>query len=171
MSVIAVRVYDNKIKIAADSIVITGYSKRTDTSFAKLFEENGMIIGGCGLAQDNSLMQRFAETHKPLDATEKEVLQFIIEFSKWKSDISGDSQIDNDYIMVYKNKAFVIVSMFVIEVNNYYAIGAGSDFANAAMYLGHSPKKAVETACELSCYVAKPIIEYKVDFNEEESDV
>ena len=52
--------------------------------------------------------------------------------------------------------------MFVHEISDYIAIGAGEQFANAALYLGHTPKEAVKVACDLSCYVSEPIIEYSM---------
>lgn len=164
MSVIAVKVYDDKIKIAADSIVVRGDYKRTDQNFSKLVKVNGMIIGGCGYAEELSLMYHYSETHKPASASEKDMLAFIVEFSKYKSDIAGSSNIQNDYIIIYDNRAFSVDSLFVSEIKNYDAIGAGMDFANAALYLRHNPKEAVEVACELSCFVADPIVEYEVEF-------
>lgn len=164
MSVIAVKIYDDKIKIAADSIIVCGDSKRTDRNFSKLVKVNGMIIGGSGYCEELSLMYHYSETHKPASASEKDVLTFIVEFSKYKSDIAGSSSIQNDYIVVYDGKAFSINGLFVSEVKNYDAIGAGMDFANAALYLGHNPKEAVKVACELSCFVADPIVEYEVEF-------
>ena len=38
------------------------------------------------------------------------------------------------------------------EVNNYSAIGSGSKYAVAALYLGEEPKKAVEIAIEFDLY-------------------
>lgn len=163
MSVIAVKVYADKIKIAADSIVSRGESIRTDNGFSKLVKVNSMIIGGVGYCEEVSLMYHYAETHKPASASEKDVLAFMVEFSKYKSDIAGGYKIENDYIIVYGNKVFSISSLFVNEIKNYDAIGAGMDFANAALYLGHSPKEAVKVACKLSCYVADPIVEYEVE--------
>lgn len=52
----------------------------------------------------------------------------------------------------------MIANMFVREIKDYYAIGAGEDFATAALYLGHTPKEAVKTACDISCFVAEPIV-------------
>jgi hypothetical protein len=52
--------------------------------------------------------------------------------------------------------------MFVHEVFDFISIGAGEDFANAALYLGHTPKEAVKVACELSCYVCEPIKEFQM---------
>ena len=53
--------------------------------------------------------------------------------------------------------------MYVNEINEYAAIGAGEDFALAALYLGHSAKEAVKTACELSAFVAEPIVEFEME--------
>lgn len=99
------------------------------------------------------------KTHKPAKADEKSVLEFIIEFSRWKKDLTGDGSLCNSYILAFGGKLFHIQRMLIYEVRDYYAIGAGEDFANAALYLGHTPREAVKVACELSCYVAEPIIE------------
>lgn len=165
MSVVAVKVYNDKIKVAADSIVCCGSSKKTDGNFVKLCKVNDMIIGTVGNADEGSLMWLYAENHKPLSATEKDVLNFIAEFSKWKQTFGADSDIKNAYIIVFDEKAFYVSGLLVYHIKNYEAIGAGMDFANAALYLDHSPKKAVEVSCALSCYVAEPIIEYEVKFN------
>ena len=161
MSVVAVKVYKDNIQIAADSIVVYGDSKKTDGNFSKLVKVNDIIIGFVGTAEEGSLMLHYADTHKPLSASEKDMLTFMIEFSKWKSDVGVGSDINNSYIVVYDGKAFYINGMLVYEVDNYEAIGAGMDFANAAMYLGHTPKEAVKVACELSCWVAEPIVEFE----------
>jgi hypothetical protein len=52
--------------------------------------------------------------------------------------------------------------MFINEIKDFAAVGAGEDFANAALYLGHSPEEAVKVACELCCFVSEPIIKYKM---------
>lgn len=165
MSVVAVKVYDDKIQIAADSIVCRGDSKKTDGNFAKLVKVNDIIIGSVGTANEASLMWLYAETHKPLNASEKEILTFITEFSRWKSDLTKSLNVDNEYVIVFDGHVFNVEGMFVYEIKNYNAIGAGMDFANAALYLGHSPKESVKVACALSCYVAEPIIEYEVKFD------
>jgi len=43
------------------------------------------------------------------------------------------------------------------KVTSYMAIGAGQTYALAALYLGQTAEKAVETAIELSIYCAYPI--------------
>lgn len=160
MSVVAVKVFDDRIEIAADSILCNGWSKKTDNNFNKIEKVNDMIIGSVGGAQESSLLFNYAQTHKPASATSKDVLNFIVEFARWKNELVGNSCVNNSYIIVYDKKVFEIERMLVFEIHNYTAIGAGMDFSNAALYLGHSPKEAVKVSCELSCVVAEPIIEY-----------
>lgn len=168
MSVVAVKKCDKKIKIAADSIVVSGWTRvEKTTRMAKLFEVNDMIIGSVGLAAEGLLMENFALTHQPHQATEREVLNFIVEFNKYISDL-GLSKYTNSFILCFKGKVFLIEEgFFVSEVEEYAAIGAGQDYALAALYLGHSAKKAVETACELCAFVAEPIVEFEMKYEKE----
>lgn len=160
MSVVAARVYKDKIVMAADSIIVRGWSKRTDHDIVKINEINGMIVGGTGYAQELSLMWQYMTTHKPATATEKDVLTFVVEFSRWKRELIGNGSVDNTYLMAYDGHLFQIEDMLVYEVSEYSAVGAGQDFANAVLYMGNTPRDAVKVACELSCFVAEPIIEY-----------
>ena len=160
MSVVAARVYSDRIVMAADTIIVHGWSKQPNQDFVKINEINGMIVGGTGYAQELSLMWQYMATHKPAAPTEKDVLAFVVEFSRWKRDLIGNGNIDNAYLMAYDGYLFQIESMFVYEVHEYSAVGAGEDFSNAAMYLGHTPNEAVQVACALSCMVSEPIIEY-----------
>lgn len=166
MSVVAAKVYNDKIVMAADSILVKGYSKR-NSNFAKIAEINGMILGGTGMAQETSLMWHYMQTHKPASHSEKDVLAFVIEFAQWKNSMIGNSNIENIYLLAYQGHLFEIEYMFVHEVSDYIAIGAGEDYANAALYLGHEPREAVKVACELSCYVCEPIVEYSMSKNKE----
>lgn len=161
MSVVAARVYEGKVVMAADSIIIKGSSKR-NTNFSKIAEINDMIVGGCGSAEEMSLMWHYMQTHKPSSPSEKDVLAFIVEFSKWKNDLIGKCDIENSYLLIYQGHLFESECMFVHEVHDYVAIGAGEDFASAALYLGHTPKGAVEVACALSCYVCEPIVQFEM---------
>lgn len=77
MSVIAAMVYPEKIVMAADSIMVKDWSKSTSGDFSKINEDNGMIIGGCGSAQELSLMWHYMATHKPSASTCKGVLAIL----------------------------------------------------------------------------------------------
>ena len=162
MSVVAARVYTDRIVIAADSIIVSGRSKKPNNKFVKLNKINNMIVGGYGSAEEQSLMWRYMNTHQPESAAEKDILTFIIEFSKWKSDLIGNNQINNVYLIAYQGHLFQVENMFVSEIQEYTAIGAGEDYSKTALYLGHSPKEAVKTDCDLCCFVSEPIIEFSM---------
>lgn len=157
MSVVCVKVYKDKIIFAADSICVRGYTKTTK-DFSKLEEINGMIIGGVGFAEETNLLFMYAQTHKPLFASEKGLSDFIFEFYKWKSELNIGFSSQNSYIIGYEDKAFYVENMLVKEITDYQAIGAGMEYALAVLWLGHTPKEAVKVACELCCYVAEPIV-------------
>lgn len=159
MSVVAVKVDEEKIEVAADSICVRGWQSMRTDQMCKLMDINQMIIGGVGLAQDNSLMFRFAQTHRPESSAEKDILAFMVEFMAWRKTYTS-SALENSYVLVFDNRAWRIDEMLICEVTNYDAIGVGQDFANAVMHLGHSAQEAVKVACELSCYVAEPIVHF-----------
>lgn len=160
MSVVACRVTKNGYEIAADSITVRGYTqtKGQTSDHVKLYETNEMVIGTVGTAEENSLFRLFAETHRPSNANEYSILEFISEFSEWKKRKTENGAIKNDYLIGYQGNVFVVEQWLVEKVKSYMAIGAGMSFALAALFLGHSAKEAVETAIELSIYCEAPVL-------------
>lgn len=166
MSVVAVRINKSNITMAADSIIIHGWSDKTPVGKGKIFEVNGMIIGTAGYASEGVHLSLFAENHTPLDATERSVAEFLTEFGSWKmKTMNGVATIENEYLIAFKNKCFYVSGSYIAEVDDYFAIGAGAPYAEAALYLGHTPAEAVKTACALCCYVDEPIVEKTLSFN------
>lgn len=157
MSVVAVKRYGDRIEFAADSIAVRGATKTTN-NFSKLETINGLVVGGVGYTEEISMLFLFAKTHKPIGSSEKEVMEFMLEFAKWKREFGLDFSSKNNYLIGFENKVFYIENMLVKEIKEYYAIGAGEDYALAVLHLGHSPKESVRVACELCCYVAEPIV-------------
>ena len=158
MSVVAVRVYDKEIIMSADSI-ITKNGDKTPIGRGKIFEVNGMLIGSSGYASEGIHMSLFAENHTPLSMDDRELTKYMYEFSEWKAKEFGvEKKLNNSYLIAYKGKVFCYENDYVGEVKDYFAIGAGENYANAALYLGHSPAEAVKVACALSCYVDEPIV-------------
>ena len=160
MSVVACRILKNGFEMSSDSICVYGYTqtKGDTTKHAKLFETNNIVVGGVGLAQDNSLMQLFAETHSIIRSDERGILEFLSEFSDWKKEKVDDAKINNHYLIGFKGRVWEVYEWSIMEVISYSAIGAGMDFALAALYFGATTSKAVEVATELSIYCEKPII-------------
>lgn len=163
MSVVAVKKTEKKIKIAADSIIIYGASQVEKTmKHSKLIEINGMTIGSVGYCYESALLENYCTTHQPNRATEREVINFFIGFNKYLEEL-GISKFTNDYLFIYNKTIFYVgAPMLVREVEDFCAIGAGQVEANTALYLGHSPAKAVEVACTLNCFVCSPVIEKEI---------
>ncbi len=159
MSVVACRITETGFDIASDSITTRGstQSRGNNSSHSKLWEHNGLIVGGVGLAEETSLLRLFVQTHMPQSPNELAMLEFLSEFSDWKNKKVGKSGIRNSYLIGYGGKVFYVNDWFVNEVTTYEAIGAGMDYALAALYLGHTAEKAVETAIELSIYCEAPV--------------
>jgi ATP-dependent protease HslVU (ClpYQ) peptidase subunit len=160
MSVVACKINENGFEIAADSITTRGtlQTKGQTTEHVKLYETNEMVIGGVGSAEENSLLRLFAETHRISKPDDYSVLEFISEFSEWKKRKTDTTAIKNAFLIGYQGSVFYVNQWHVSRVKTYMAIGAGMSFALAALYLGHSAKKAVETAIELSTQCEEPII-------------
>ena len=83
----------------------------------------------------------------------------MVNFSKWKSEMGDAPVVQNDYILAFEGKAFFIQSLFVHEIEDYAAIGAGYPFAITALHLGKSPVEAVDVTCKICYLVSEPIVE------------
>lgn len=160
MSVVAVRVVHEGYQIAADSIVVRGWSQRKDSKFAKLSEVNGLILGSVGSCEEGGLFYLYLKSHRP-SPTEDSVLECVSEFAKWKSAKTGDASIKNEFLLGFEKSVFWICGYHIARVHNFHAIGAGEDFATAALHLGHSPVDAVKTAIELSTMCEGPIVSFE----------
>lgn len=161
MSVVAAKVYKDKIVMAADSILCYGDTKLTK-NFSKLVKINDIVIGAVGSAQEASVMWHFVQTHEPRSTDLKDILDYVVEFAKWKDDIGLGNKVENEYLMMFRGHLYNIDGLFVNEIHDYSAIGAGMDYALAALYLDHSPRQAVKVACKLSCWVTEPIEQYEM---------
>ena len=160
MSVVACRVTKEGYEIAADSITVRGHTQTRgqNTSHSKLFEVNDLVVGAVGSAEESSLLRLYVLTRKPAAATEQALLEFLSEFSEWKNKKANHARIENSYLIGFEGKVFAVEHWLIEEVLTYEAIGAGMDFALAALHLGHSAQKSVETAIELSIFCESPVV-------------
>jgi ATP-dependent protease HslVU (ClpYQ) peptidase subunit len=156
MSVVAVKVEKNKITIGADSILVSGYTQEKD-KMAKLFQNEWMVVGDVGEAQEGALFQIFSKTRKPREASVEAMTEYLFDFFSWKREKTDADKLENSYIIVFNKKVFLIEGFYVKEVTDYASIGAGMDFALAALYLGSSVKDAIKAACHLSILCEEPV--------------
>lgn len=157
MSVVAVKVTNEKITIGADSILVSHGTTQEKDKFAKLNKVNDIIIGDVGDAQEGGLFLMFCRTRKPREASVEAIIEFMSEFQDWMKNKTDESNLRNEYILVLEKKAFLVEGFFVKEITDYTAIGAGMDFSLAALYLGNSVKESIKAACHLSVYCEEPI--------------
>ena len=160
MSVVVCKVCKDKIEMASDSIVVSGWTKlnNAQNKVVKMAKYNDMIVGACGHADEASLFFHYMKTHTIENMDEKGVLDFVIEFARWKGDLTGDNSFVNPYIIAYKGKAFAIEGMLVFPIEDHHAIGAGRDYASGALHMGATSAQAVKAACELCAMVSEPIV-------------
>jgi hypothetical protein len=85
------------------------------------------------------------------------------EFQDWMNKKIGEVKINNHYILVFEGKVFLMEGFYVKEVTDYTAIGAGMDFALAALYLGNSVKESIKAACHLSVLCEEPINIFEIE--------
>ena len=163
MSVVAVKITKEQISISADSIIMKGDLKRNN--FKKLHSCRNITVGGCGNVQELSIFFEFINSHEPSSATSSDIQRFMKVFAEYKEQLTGDSKLENEYIIVFKQHVFEVDGFFVQEVTDYAAIGEGEVYALAALVLGHTAEEAVKVACDLSCYASEPIISYTVSLN------
>ena len=65
MSVVVCKINKDTIEMASDSIVVQGWTKlnNAQNKVVKMMKCNDMIIGGCGLAEESSLLFHYMKTH------------------------------------------------------------------------------------------------------------
>jgi len=158
MSIVAVKKYKNEIVIGSDSIMVHGWTQEKDR-LSKMFKiGKDMVMGTAGECRIATLFKDFLSNHKPKYTNEDGYIRLINEFTNEYKDLKGFDPSKNDFIVIYNKKIFSINDGYhVREIKDYYAIGAGMDYALAALYNGCDVKKAIETACHLSIYCEKPI--------------
>lgn len=162
MSVVAARKYDNHIGFAADSISVAGSTRITQRieSSAKLFQSNGLTIGGAGSARELSLISLYVRNHNPAAETLDAMIDFIWRFEKWVQERDPDFKADNHYLIAFQDVLFrTYGGLEIFQVNEFDAVGAGQDFAITALHLEKTPMEAVDIACQLSVWCHPPVIE------------
>jgi len=156
MSVACVKLYDDTIVLGADSIMIYGdmQEKNKDAKIRKINDYSG--FASAGFAKEIEFFNIFCKTHQPSRNTIEGIIDYFFEFSNWKKKKIDDDKIDNQYIFVYKGKSYSFYEYHVVEIKDFYAIGAGYQYATTALYLNHTVEQAIKISCSLSIYCEMP---------------
>ena len=171
--VVAIKDRD-RIVLGADKQASTGGTKdHTNTKIWKLEELPGAIIGSVGSARASQIIQYSQVIDKNL-ITDNIDTQFVVRVLAPTlanglrangivvdhADGAKCDMMPNAFIFAYKNKAWTIWhDLSVSEIDDYFAIGSGSDVARGVLYA--TPDKnpferivtSIEAAAESTLYV------------------
>lgn len=75
-----------------------------------------------------------------------------------EKDFCDNEELKNQYIIAGYNSCFGTCGFHVFRIKDYYAIGAGEDFARGAMFMGASPEEAVKACLDLCISVSEPVV-------------
>lgn len=159
MSVVVAKVEGNKITVSSDSGCYQGWGiiPTRNMKTSKLEKVNGTILGGVGSAEETQLFFDYMKTHV-IDVVDREhIRRFLKEFQDYKVELGLPKELNNSYILATKGQSFAIDGMFVSEITTFWAIGAGQDYANGALYMGATAEQAVEAARALCAFVGGEI--------------
>ena len=164
MSVVVATVDNNKITLAADSGCYMGWNitPTRNMKITKLERVNDIVLGGVGVAEENQLFFDYMKTHI-LDTVDPEHIRiFLKEFSAYKVELGLDKTVENEYLLASKGKCYYIQGMFVSEVITSWAIGAGANYANGALYMNATAEEAVNAAISLCAFVDGRVVSYTI---------
>ena len=160
MSIIAVKKYNDKIILGADSQRTIGGLKEETIKVFKVNEDFG--FGHCGLSRNSMLFYYFIQTNSiKISNTIEDIYDFMVKFRDFLKEKTTDWKCESDFIIINKGKIFKYTFDSIFEINEYDAIGSGKDFAKAALYLDKSVYDAVKIACDLTIYCSEPITIYE----------
>lgn len=161
MTAIAVKIYEDEIVMACDSMVSdTEFGIRNDST-KKIFKHKNVLIGACG---DSVYIWLFIN-----NLNELKTPLSIKTITKWVQKVmnklsSGqypglkniNSQDACSFILAGNNKVFEVEGYDISEITDYTAIGAGWAHSITALDMGADPEEAVEMACKRSTLCGPP---------------
>jgi len=175
MTVVAVKVKQKTIEIASDSQVtygwrmkhkIANYSDKQANTTGKIFETNGMVIGGAGVLAQLGLLRMFSKTHKPKEMDIDSIVDWVQEYKEFmdKKAKIHHNDADLEGIIISENIVFAFNTEFdVYQVTDFGAIGSGRYLALGAMECGAEVDKAVIVASKYDLFCGESVEKIVVD--------
>lgn len=162
MSVVAVKIYVDKIVIGADSQQTTGQLKDNTTKLIKVNDK--FYFGHAGLGSETMLFYAFSKTNVISEHNElTDIYDYLIKFTDYVKDKTTKYGLESDFIIVNNGKAFITSNTFYVkEIIDFAAIGSGREFAITALHLGKTVEEAIKVACDLTIYCAEPITLFEI---------
>jgi ATP-dependent protease HslVU (ClpYQ) peptidase subunit len=180
MSVIAVYITDQKIVLGGDTQITYGHHKIIDGYYGKIFDVNGVYIGGVGSCFEVQFFRRFLEEKRLREGfTEKDFNDLMLDFYTYFRHHTKDegNGIQCNYILIHDRKAFLFQHWLIKEVEEFEAIGSGGETARTVYevfkQLQQEPdmEKILSVSCKIDLYCHEPLKIFEIDktANSEES--
>ena len=171
MSVVIVKIYDDKIIVAADSqgTLETENIDHEEGNIKKLVRIDDVVIGAVGDLYEAQRLFHYFKTEHPQLLSQDDLQQFIYSFIEYKKRGYGffdrikkrlvfKPKLESSYIFIFNNQCYVIEETVIFEVSHMYAIGSGWREAYAALRAGMTPKEAVNMVCQYNTTVSLPVV-------------
>ena len=169
MSVVAVKIYKDRIEMGCDSQVTYGEYKediQKRYGLGKILDINSMLIGYVGFLGEGQRMMLYAMKTKPAGNRISDIIEWFLGFVDDCKKKDFEFKPFNNWILVYRQKVFQISDdLDVFEVKNYCAMGCGKFHAIPLLEMGMSIREAIEMSCKLDIYCSKPVKIYSVSKN------
>jgi hypothetical protein len=162
MTVLIAQNLKGKIILAADSGAFYGSYHKIDITnhkgIRKIMSINDITYSSTGAVSELTNFGLFCQTRKPESANPLGIQRFFVDFGKWLKDqgIKEISQVGNNYYLVFEKKLFSFNSGAVSEIfeDDYATDGAGFKEAYMAMYLGKTPKEAIDLTVKMNIWTS-----------------
>lgn len=167
MSVVAVKIYDDKIVIGSDNQWTLGYSEK-ETKDAdkpiKLFKIDNITFGAAWNAKDAIAMKQYLQEQTPKWLNNvRWYYDFFQSFYEWaEKKWLGIDKTESVYIFVAEGKVFQIMDFFVDEIHDFYAIGSGASKAMIGLHLWHTVEEALLATCKYDLYCHDPVVIHEI---------
>jgi ATP-dependent protease HslVU (ClpYQ) peptidase subunit len=176
MSVVAVKRFKDHVIIGSDSITVCGYTSRS-TKFHKLHKiDSSFVLGMVGVCENSFLFRRYCKDNRPIENSEFGICDFMSKFKKWQKDFCTYSDDQNDlnleFILVFEGVPYVVEGFYAEEINDYWAIGAGQDYALGVLSSCDDDKcvhKAINSAIKHCVYCVGPITTIRLEIINEKN--
>jgi len=166
MTVLAAKIYNDRIQISCDSMVSRGWHKKTTGYPDKIIEGSDFIAGVCGDATAMSLLIMYSKNHPVGVGGLDRIVEWCSEFLEFVKKKTNNWGIDSSLILVHKSGLFMIEDWIPMQINDWCAHGSGYKHAEAALFLGHDTDKAVDVAINLAYGCGGKIITRSINRDE-----
>ena len=162
MTVIIAQNLKDKIVLSADSSVFQGHNKyhsNNHINWRKIRQVNGITFSSCGLLKDIINFELYCSTRKPESNTALSMQRFFVDFKKWLNEnklITDNDSLNSNFFVVYDGMLFHYMEGAIYEIikGEFQTDGAGKCESYMAMYLGKTPKEAVELTIKMNVWTS-----------------